>query len=102
MWEDTHCRLVTDNIPMEQKKTHGGPRPGSGRKPIGPTPLDVKFLVPMAAAMREKVKALGGAAWVRNKIDKAKVPALRYKNLRVNGAKVPRLPFAHRKEQHYE
>jgi hypothetical protein len=59
---------------MEQKKTHGGPRPGSGRKPIGPTPLDVKFLVPMAAAMREKVKALGGAAWVRNKIDKAKTP----------------------------
>jgi len=28
----------------------------------------------MAAAMREKVKALGGAAWVRNKIDKAKEP----------------------------
>ena len=57
-----------------EKPKHGGPRPGSGRKPIGPTPLDVKFLVPMAAAMREKVKALGGAAWVRRMAERAKEP----------------------------
>ncbi len=57
-----------------EKKTHGGPGRGQGRKPLGAAPLDTKFLVPMSNAQREKVKALGGAAWVRKQINEAKEP----------------------------
>lgn len=59
---------------MTEKKSHGGPGRGQGRKPLGAAPLDTKFLVPMTTAQRVKVKALGGAAWVREKIDKAQEP----------------------------
>lgn len=59
---------------MTEKKTHGGPGRGQGRKPLGDVPLDTKFLVPMSTAQREKVKRLGGSVWVRRKINEAKEP----------------------------
>lgn len=62
---------------MEEKKNHGGARTGSGRKPIGEKPLDARYIVPMTHEQREKVKALGGAAWVRRKIDAAAEPKVK-------------------------
>ena len=60
---------------MEEKKfTHGGARPGGGRKPLvlgeQLTPVSIK----MSQAQRQKLARLGGAPWVREKIDKAKEP----------------------------
>jgi hypothetical protein len=46
----------------------------------GPKPLHGEnmqaFHFRMTAAQREKLDALGGSAWIRKQIDKAKVPAL--------------------------
>ncbi len=58
----------------EQKSTHGGARPGGGRKPVVAgeqlSPVSIK----MSKAQREKLQQLGGAPWVRDRIDKAKLP----------------------------
>ena len=58
----------------DAKRTHGGARDGSGRKPIEPDSDTVSFPVKMSANQRDKLKRLGGAPWVRDKIDKAKEP----------------------------
>ena len=39
--------------------------------------LDARYIVPMTHEQREKVKALGGAAWVRRKIDAASDPKVK-------------------------
>lgn len=51
----------------------GGTRPGAGRKPIGEEAM-VPVTLKMLPAQRDKLQRLGGAAWVRKKIDRAKEP----------------------------
>ncbi|MDB5957700.1 hypothetical protein [Ramlibacter sp.] len=51
----------------------GGPRPGSGRKPLGEEPT-VIVAIRMLPEQREKLQRLGGAPWLRKKIDQAKEP----------------------------
>jgi hypothetical protein len=60
---------------MEKRLTgRGGPGRGGGRKPlIGDTPL-IGVTLKMSEEQREKLQRLGGAQWVREKIDKAKEP----------------------------
>lgn len=53
---------------------HGGPDRGQGRKPLDPQSATVSFPVKMSIEQREKLKRLGGATWVRKKIDVAKEP----------------------------
>ena len=54
------------------------PRPpndrGQGRKPLQEGEETVTVSLRMTPAQRDKLKALGGAVWVREKIDKARPP----------------------------
>lgn len=55
-------------------KPKGGPREGAGRPPLagkGKPKETVAVLINMTKPQREKLKALGGAQWVRGKIDEA-------------------------------
>ena len=56
------------------EKTHGGPGRGQGRKPLAEGEQTVMFALRMTVAQREKLALLGGAEWLRGKIDKAKTP----------------------------
>lgn len=60
---------------MEAKKTsHGGAREGGGRKPLKDGVATVPVVTRMTVDQREKLAKLGGAPWVRDRIDKAKLP----------------------------
>ena len=52
----------------------GGPGRGQGRKPIKAGQDTVTVSLRLTTAQRAKLEALGGAAWVRERIDKAKTP----------------------------
>ena len=52
----------------------GGPGRGQGRKPIKNGQETVTVSLRMTEAQRDKLALLGGAAWVRQRIDKAKAP----------------------------
>ena len=54
--------------------TRGGPGRGQGRKPIKEGQDTVTVSLRLTTAQRAKLEALGGAAWVRERIDKAKTP----------------------------
>ena len=62
-----HCK-------MEPKNTHGGARPGGGRKRIKPGVETVPVMVKMTVDQKAKLQRLGGASWVRARIDKARDP----------------------------
>lgn len=55
---------------MKPANPHGGAGRGQGRKPLGDAPMVV---VPLRMSPKQKAKLaqLGGAAWVRGKIDQA-------------------------------
>ena len=53
----------------------GGPGRGQGRKPLKEGQETVTLSVRLTVAQREKLERLGGAAWMRERIDKAKEPA---------------------------
>lgn len=55
-------------------KQRGGPGRGQGRKPIKEGQDTVTVSLRMTAAQRDKLALLGGAEWVRQRIDKAKAP----------------------------
>lgn len=57
---------------MDEKRTLGGARPGSGRKPIEEGFVSVPVTIKLTPPQRDKLKRLGGAPWVRERIDKAK------------------------------
>lgn len=59
---------------MQKENSLGGARPGSGRKPIAEGSVTVPVTVKLTPPQREKLKRLGGAPWVRERIDKAKEP----------------------------
>jgi hypothetical protein len=50
----------------------GGPGRGQGRKPKPEGEIMVPVNIKMLPAQREKLQRLGGAPWVRDRIDKAK------------------------------
>ena len=53
----------------------GGPGRGQGRKPLKEGQETVTFSIRLTVAQREKLERLGGAAWLRDRIDKAKEQA---------------------------
>ena len=52
-------------------KKRGGARPGGGRKPMSPDGYAVRINLTMTRQQREKLKRLGGSAWLREKLDQA-------------------------------
>lgn len=60
---------------MDSKPTgRGGPGRGQGRKPLKAGEALQPVSVKMTAAQRDKLKRLGGAPWVRQKIDQEPEP----------------------------
>ncbi|BEP48909.1 hypothetical protein GmRootV116_26050 [Variovorax sp. V116] len=59
---------------MEAKNTHGGARAGVGRKRLQPGVATVPVMIKMTELQKGKLKRLGGAPWVRNRIDEAPEP----------------------------
>lgn len=59
----------------------GGAGRGQGRKPVKQGVETVTLSLRVTEAQREKLARLGGAEWVRQRIDKAKAP-----NCEVTGA----------------
>lgn len=45
-------------------------RQGPGKPPLSDVEQTVKVLTPMTVSQREKLKRLGGSAWVRAMIDR--------------------------------
>lgn len=58
----------------DQKLQRGGAGRGQGRKPAYPDAVLVPVTVKMTAQQKDKLQDLGGAPWVRQRIDKAKLP----------------------------
>lgn len=56
------------------KAKRGGPGRGQGRKPVKNGEETVTLSLRVTPTQREKLARLGGAEWVRTKIDKAKEP----------------------------
>jgi hypothetical protein len=52
----------------------GGPNRGQGRKPLQEGVETVTLSLRMTPAQRDKLARLGGAQWVRDRIDRAKEP----------------------------
>ena len=59
---------------MKNEAKRGGARRGSGRKPLSEESQTVPVVTRMTTAQRDKLQRLGGAPWVRDRIDKAKEP----------------------------
>jgi len=57
---------------MTEQKKHGGPGRGQGRKPVKHGEETVTVSLRMTPDQRAKLARLGGARWVRAKIDKAR------------------------------
>ena len=55
-----------------QGANRGGPGRGQGRKPVKQGEETVTISMRVTTAQREKLARLGGAEWVRQKIDRAK------------------------------
>ena len=52
----------------------GGKREGAGRKPLLPDEKSTVGSLRLTAAQWEKFKSLGGVAWLRAALQKAKLP----------------------------
>jgi len=52
----------------------GGPGRGQGRKPKEVSEAMTPVTIKMSEPQKEKLARLGGAPWVRDRIDKAKEP----------------------------
>ena len=59
-------------MPEQQKSNRGGSGRGQGRKPVKQGEETVTVSLRMTPEQREKLSRLGGAEWVRTKIDKAR------------------------------
>lgn len=80
---------------MDTKKKVGGAREGAGRKPaVAGAPATATVSVKVSEEQKEKLRLLGGAQWVRDKIDEVKLTAASRKVLaeldRVSKAKLPK------------
>ena len=52
----------------------GGPNRGQGRPPVKAGEETVTVSLRVTPAQREKLARLGGAGWVRDRIDRAMIP----------------------------
>lgn len=68
--------------------TRGGVGRGQGRPPVKVGEETVTVSLRMTKAQREKLERLGGAKWVRDRIDRAKEP-----NAEVKGAPLAERPL---------
>ena len=59
---------------MNKRPTWGGANRGQGRKPLDPNSETTSVSIRLTLAQRDKLAALGGAAWVRERIEKARQP----------------------------
>jgi hypothetical protein len=59
-------------MPEQQKSNRGGAGRGQGRKPVKQGEETVTVSLRMTPEQRAKLARLGGAEWVRTKIDKAR------------------------------
>lgn len=59
---------------MKEAAKRGGPGRGQGRKPIKEGHETVTVSIRLTLEQRAKLERLGGAAWWRDKLDKAKEP----------------------------
>lgn len=60
--------------PTQDKPSRGGARTGAGRKAKDGAKPTVKVIIPVEESQRAKLRRLGGAVWVRSKIDEAEEP----------------------------
>ena len=58
----------------EMNAQRGGPGRGQGRKPVAEGQPTVTVSLRMTEGQRDKLQRLGGAKWVRQRINKAKSP----------------------------
>lgn len=58
----------------QTKNRRGGPGRGQGRKPLEEGVETVPVTIRMTATQKAKLALLGGAKWVRARIDRAKEP----------------------------
>ena len=73
-------------MPEQQKSSHGGAGRGQGRKPVKQGEETVTLSLRVTVTQREKLARLGGAEWVRGKIDRAKEPNTQGKRLACQSA----------------
>jgi len=68
--------LIADyHLPMKKESSgHGGAGRGQGRKPLQEGAVTVVVSTKMTEAQRDKLLRLGGSAWIRERIDKARDP----------------------------
>lgn len=68
--------LITEyHFNMTTKRNmHGGARIGAGRPPLQEGEATVVVTTKMTAMQRDKLQRLGGSAWIRERIDKARDP----------------------------
>ncbi|MEI7464283.1 MAG: hypothetical protein WCJ87_02980 [Burkholderiales bacterium] len=59
---------------MSEKKNRGGAREGAGRKPTPEADALKVGSIRLTLAQWEKLARLGGVAWLRTRIDKARTP----------------------------
>ena len=57
---------------MSEQEKRGGPGKGQGRKPVKHGEETVTVSLRMTPEQRAKLARLGGAEWVRQRIDKAR------------------------------
>lgn len=57
---------------MSEATRRGGPGRGQGRKPVKAGEETVTVSLRMTVSQRDKLARLGGAEWVRQRIDKAR------------------------------
>ena len=73
LWENERGTRGKD-VPVAEMKTRGGPGRGQGRPPVKAGEETITISLRMTPAQREKLERLGGAKWVRDRIDRAKEP----------------------------
>lgn len=59
---------------MKEASKHGGAREGAGRKPKPEADALRVGSIRLTQALWDKLARLGGVAWVRERIDKARAP----------------------------
>lgn len=70
----THLGLSFWSGTNVAESKRGGAGRGQGRKPIKDGQDTITVSLRMTEAQRDKLALLGGAEWVRQRIDKAKAP----------------------------
>jgi hypothetical protein len=58
-----------------EPKAHGGQREGSGRKPVEDADLMKNRVIRVDDRRWQKCQDLGGAKWIRDRIDEAEDPS---------------------------